>query len=75
MLDDAQARRELREYRNKLIELALRYGAGERSALVAEAQVCEDALTCLHEEVPEKRRERVAYLIDRFEALRQNCSS
>jgi hypothetical protein len=40
--------------------------------IAAEAQNYADALTCLLEESPLGKREKIDYLIDRYEALRIN---
>ena len=57
------------------MKLSDRYGLGERTSLLAEAQKCGDALVCLMEEAPLGQRERIDYLIDRFESLRASCLS
>lgn len=75
MLDATKVDEELVGYRMKLMALASRYEAGERSTIAAEAQDCGDALICLMEEAPVAKREAVDYLVDRYEALRISCSS
>ena len=75
MLEAAQVDREVIGYRMKLVALADRFAAGERSTIAAEAQAHADALVCLMEEAPLTKRRKIDYLIDRYEALRLNCLS
>jgi hypothetical protein len=75
MLTADQVEWEIAAYGEKLLKLSDRYGAGERSAMVAELQQNGDALICLLEEAPLEQRERVDNLIDRYESLRISCMS
>lgn len=72
-MDDATTRRELASYRLKLIALSDRYASGARTLIAKEAQDGADALTCLLEEAPLHLREKVDYLLDRYENLRIQC--
>lgn len=75
MLDADHVDREVIGYRMKLVALADRFAAGERSAVAAEAQAHADALICLMEEAPLVKRRKIDHLIDRYEALRVSCAS
>jgi hypothetical protein len=75
MFDDFETERELAGYRLKLMALGDRYSAGARSLVAAESQDCADALICLMEKAPLSKRAKIDHLIDRYEALRINCSS
>jgi len=68
MLAADQVVREIAGYRLKLLLLADRFAAGERSTIPLEAQSCADALICLMEEAS-AHRETIDYLVDRYEAL------
>ena len=69
-MEAAQVDREVIGYRMKLVALSDRFAAGDRSAIAAEAQADADALVCLMEEAPLRKRSKIDYLIDRYEALR-----
>ena len=73
MFDEINTEYEIVAYRLKLLALFDRYAAGARSLIAVEAQQYADALTCLLEEAPLTKREKIDYLIDRYEALRTRC--
>lgn len=73
MFDEVDTEFEIAAYQLKLMALADRYAAGARSLIAHEAQNRADALTCLLEEAPLRKREKIDYLIDRYEALRIGC--
>lgn len=75
MLEAAKVDREIIGYRMKLFALSARFQDGERSSIAAEAQALADALVCLMEEAPLRKRKKIDYLIDRYEALRRRCLS
>jgi hypothetical protein len=75
MLDEIATEREISTYRIRLEALVERYAAGGRSLVAEHAQQCADVLICLLEEAPLSKRERIDYLIDRYEALWISCLS
>jgi hypothetical protein len=76
MLEGATVDREVIGYRMKLVALLDRITAGgERSLIAIEAQAHADALICLMEKAPLRKRAKIDYLIDRYESLRVSCAS
>ena len=75
MFDEINTEYEIVTYRLKLLALSDRYAAGARALIALEAQQCADALICLLEEAPLSKREKIDYLIDRYEDLRICCLS
>lgn len=73
VFDEIDTEYELAAYRLKLLALADRFAAGERTSVGGEAQHCADALICLLDEAPLGKREKVDHLMDRYEALRASC--
>lgn len=75
MLEAATVDREVIGYRMKLVALLDRFMAGERSLIAIEAQAHADALICLMEEAPLRKRAKIDHLVDRYESLRISCAS
>jgi hypothetical protein len=75
MFEASNIDREVMVYRTKLIALLDRFMAGERSLIAIEAQAHADALVCLMEEAPLRKRAKIDHLIDRYESLRMNCAN
>lgn len=67
-MTDAEIDREVTLFRQSLFSMAERLAEGDRLPY-EEVRNEVDALVCLMEEAPAKKQPKIAYLVERYEAL------